>query len=299
MSARAAVAALLVLAACSGSPAGDRPGAAAAGSDTLQQRTPLRIVSLIPSATETILALGAGERLVARTDFDLDPRLAHLPSVGQGLTPSLEQLTLLQPDLVIGWPDNAARSVIGRLGEMGVAVYTPKVQTLRQVYSTTREVGELLGLSAAADSLVAAIERDLAAIQAAVEGRPRPSVFYVVWYDPPTTASTGTYIDELIAIAGGRNLFADAPGLWPQVSMEEVVRRQPDIVLLSESDANPVDLEMLRAAVGWRELRAVREGRVQTVDANLYNRPGPRVTEAARRLAKILQPDALRGSAMP
>ncbi len=299
MSARAAVAALLVLAACSGQPASDRPGAAAAGSDTLQQTTPQRIVSLIPSATETILALGAGDRLVARTDFDLDPRLAHLPSVGQGLTPSLEQLTLLQPDLVVGWPDNPSRSVINRLGEMGVAVYTPKVQTLRQVYTTTRELGERLGLSAAADSLVAAIERDLAAVQAAVEGRRRPSVFYVVWYDPPTTASTGTYIDELITIAGGRNIFADAPGLWPQVSMEEVVRRQPDIVLLSESDDNPVNVERLTAAVGWRELRAVREGRVQTVDANLYNRPGPQVTEAARRLASILHPTALRGSAMP
>ncbi len=299
MSARAALAALLVLAACSGPPASDRPGTAAAGGHTQQETTPQRIVSLIPSATETILALGAGDRLVARTDFDLDPRLAHLPSVGQGLTPSLEQLTLLQPDLVIGWPDNTSRSVIARLGEMGVAVYTPKVQTLRQVYTTTRELGELLGLSAAADSLVADIEGELAAVQAAVEGRERPSVFYVVWYDPPTTASTGTYIDELITIAGGRNLFPDAPGLWPQVSMEEVVRRQPDIVLLSESEDNPVDVEMLRAAVGWRELRAVREGRVQTVDANLYNRPGPRVTEAARRLAKILHPDALRGSAMP
>lgn len=182
---------------------------------------------------------------------------------------------------------------------MGVAVYTPKVQTLRQVYTTTRELGELLGLSRVADSLVAAIEGELSAVRATVEGRPRPSVFYVVWYDPPTTASTGTYIDELITIAGGRNLFADAPGLWPQVSMEEVVRRQPDIVLLSENADNPVDVKMLRAAVGWRELRAVREGRVQTVDANLYNRPGPRVTEAARRLAKILHPDAMPGSAMP
>ncbi len=299
MSARTAVAALLLLAACFSRPESERFSGAEAQGDTPQQGTPQRVISLIPSATETILALGAGDRLIARTDFDLDPRLAHLPSVGQGLTPSLEQLTLLQPDFVVGWPDNAARSVIGRLGEMGVAVYTPKVQTLRHVHTTTRELGERLGLSAAADSLVAAIERDLGAIQAAVEGRARPSVFYVVWYDPPTTASTGTYIDELITIAGGRNTFADAPGLWPQVSMEEVVRRQPDIVLLSQTEDNSVDVERLTTAVGWRELHAVRAGRVQTVDANLYNRPGPRVTEAARRLARILHPDALRGSAMP
>jgi iron complex transport system substrate-binding protein len=254
---------------------------------------PQRVVSLIPSATETIIALGAGDRLVARTDFDTDPALSHLPSVGEGLTPSLEQLTVLKPDLVVAWPDNASRSVIGRLEQFGVRLYSPQVETLADLRQAIRELDDVLGLEHAADSLIASIDAQLQAVRTAVEGRQRRSVFYVVWYEPPTTTGSGTYIDELIEIAGGRNVFEDAPGLWPQVSMEEVVRRQPDIVLISQTEDSPIDVERLSSAVGWRELRAVREGRVVHADADLYNRPGPRVAEAARRLASLLHPDTL------
>jgi len=253
---------------------------------------PQRIISLIPSATETIVALGAADRFVARTEFDVDPSLAHLPSVGEGLTPSLEQLTVLEPDLVVAWPDNVSRSVIGRLEEFGVRVYSPQVQSLADLRDATLELGRILGLEGAADSLVNAIDSGLGMVRDAVAGRERTSVFYVVWYDPPTTSGSGTFIDELIELAGGRNVFADAPGLWPQVSMEEVVRRQPDIILVSQTESIPIDLERFEEAVGWRELRAVREGRVVQVDANLYNRPGARVAEAARELAKLLHPGA-------
>jgi iron complex transport system substrate-binding protein len=257
---------------------------------------PQRIISLIPSATETIVALGAAGRLVARSEFDVDPALAHLPSVGEGLTPSLEQLTMLEPDLVVAWPDNPARSVVGRLGDLGVTIYSPQVQTLADLRDATRELGRILGLQNAADSLIAAIDAGLEEVRRAVAGRERPTVFYVVWYEPATTSGSGTYIDELIEIAGGRNVFGDAPGQWPRVSLEEVVRRQPDIVLLSQTEDTQIHVERLRSAVGWRELAAVRDGHVVQVDANLYNRPGPRVTEAARRLAALLHPGAFRGA---
>jgi len=253
---------------------------------------PQRIISLIPSATETIVALGAADRFVARTEFDVDPALAHLPSVGEGLTPSLEQLAVLEPDLVVAWPDNASRTVIGRLEEFGVRIYTPQVQSLADLRAATQELGRILGLEDAADSLVNVIGSGLRSVRDAVAARDPTSVFYVVWYDPPTTSGSGTFIDELIELVGGRNVFADAPGLWPQVSMEEVVRRQPDIILVSQTESTPIDLERFATSVGWRELRAVREGRVIQVDANLYNRPGPRVAEAARELANLLHPGA-------
>lgn len=255
---------------------------------------PKRIICLIPSATETIVALGAADRFVARTEFDVDPALAHLPSVGEGLTPSLEQLTLLEPDLVVAWPDNTSRTVIGRLEEFGVRIYTPQVQSLADLRAATLELGRILGLEDAADSLVNAIDAGLRTVRDAVAGREPTSVFYVVWYDPPTTSGSRTFINELIELAGGLNVFADAPGLWPQVSMEEVVRRQPDMILISQTESTPIDLERFEEAVGWRELRAVREGRILQVDADLYNRPGPRVAEAAGKLARLLHPD-LRG----
>ncbi|UCC71822.1 MAG: cobalamin-binding protein [Gemmatimonadota bacterium] len=284
---------LLAASACSG----EREATPGADVGIKLDEPPQRIVSLIPSITETIVALGAADRLVARSDFDTDPALAHLPSVGQGLTPSLEGLTMLEPDLVIAWPDNASRSVIDRLAELGVTVYTPQIQTLADIERTTRELGDMLGLKWAAASLVAATDAELDAIERAVAGHERLTVFYVVWYEPPTTTGAGTYVDELIEIAGGRNIFEDAPGLWPTVSLEEVLNRQPDIVLLSYTEEIPVDAERLRAAPGWRDLQAVRDGRVLQIDANLYNRPGPRVTEAARQLARLLHPEAFQDGA--
>ncbi len=255
---------------------------------------PRRIISLIPSITETIVALGAADRFVARTDFDTEPKLSHLPSVGEGLTPSLEQLALLQPDLVVAWPDNASRSVIGRLDELGVRVYAPEIQSLADLRAATLELGSILELERVADSLVNDLDTRLRTVRDAVAGREPTSVFYVVWYDPPTTSGSGTFIDELIHLAGGRNIFADAPGLWPQVSMEEVVRRQPDIILLSQTETTRIDLERFSSAVGWQELRAVKEGRVLRVDADLYNRPGPRVAVAAHELARLLHPEVFR-----
>jgi iron complex transport system substrate-binding protein len=265
----------------------------------VSDRPAQRIISLIPSVTETIVALGAADRLVARSEFDHDPALAHLPSVGEGLTPSLEQLTLLHPDLVVAWPADPARSVLGRLEDLGIAIYAPEIQSLNDIRRTTSELGGLLDLGIAADSLIAAIDAGLEEVRRAVAGRERPEVFYVVWYDPPTTASTGTYINELIEIAGGTNMFADAPGLWPLVSLEEVIRRNPDVVLLAQTVENLIDVETLRSAPGWRELAAVRDGYVLQIDANLYNRPGPRVTEAARDLALVLHPDAFADGRSP
>ena len=260
---------------------------------------PGRIVSLIPSATETIIALGAGDRLVARTEYDIDPALSDLPQVRGGLTPSLEQLTMLNPDLVVAWPDNMTRSVSGRLTDLGIEFYAPQAQSLDDIYRTTRELGQILGLEEQADSLNDAITAELESLRGAVAGRERPAVFYVVWHDPPTTAGPGTYIHELIEIVGGRNVFADAPALWPQVSMEEIVRRQPDLLILPVGEGPPLELERLRAMVGWRELQAVRDGNVVHIDASLFNRPGPNVTEAARRLARILHPEAFSATALP
>ena len=272
---------LLAAAACSG---GDAPAR--------REGTPQRIVSLIPSATETIMALGAGDRLVARTDYDTDPALAHLPSVGGGLTPSLEYLATLRPDLVVAWPDNMSRSISTRLADLGVELYMPQAQSLADIYRTTNDLGRLLGLEMRADSLNRSIRQGLEELRAAVAGRQRPSAFYVVWHEPPTTAGSGTYIDELLEIVGARNLFADAPALWPQLSLEEIVRRQPDVLIFPRGEGQMPELEQLRTTVGWRELRAVQDGEVIEVDAFLFNRPGPRVVEAARQLAIILHPEA-------
>lgn len=249
-----------------------------------------RVIALIPAATELVLTLGAGDRLVARTDYDTQPELRALPSVGGGLTPSLEWLVERRPELVIAWPDGASRSVVGRLTESGVAVYGARLESVEAVLDMTRDVGALLGRSARADSLVANIEARLTAVAARTAGLVRPRVLYVVSRDPVYIAGPGSFIDELLALAGAENVFADAPDGWPQVALEEVVARQPDIILIPDEPADAGHAAALAGLPGWRDLEAVRAGRVFTLPGELFNRPGPRIAETAERLASVLHP---------
>jgi iron complex transport system substrate-binding protein len=251
---------------------------------------PTRIVSLIPATTELLVALGATDRLVARTDFDRDPTLAALPSVGPGLTPSIEWLVSLRPELVIAWPDSRDRGLTAQLESLGIPTYSALIESLDDIVSTTRHLGALLGLAPGADSLVQAIEEGFAEVRRAVAGRDRPAVFYVVGHEPPMTAGPGTFLDELIDLAGGRNLFTDTPG-WPQVSLEEVVRRQPELLIVPFGEGNE-RVEGLMRRPGWRELDAVRAGRIYSIDAEIAHRPGPRITEVARMLAEMIHPEA-------
>ncbi|MEX0890785.1 MAG: helical backbone metal receptor [Gemmatimonadota bacterium] len=288
-----------LMAACGGP---DAPSSAApiqvtddAGRTVRLQAPAARVLSLIPAQTEAVRTLAGPGALVARTRWDTDPALAHLPVTQDALTPSVEWIVAQAPDLVIAWADADARSVVGRLEAVGIPVYAARVETLAEVDATLRRLGLLLGRQARADSLRAAIAADHAAVREAVAGREVPSVLYVVGTAPPTVAGPGTYVDELITLAGGRNVFHDARRPWPQVGMEAVVARAPDVVLIVR-DRPPADPAAALAALpGWRALGAVREGRVVALDADVFNRPGVRVGEAARLLAEALHPGALAG----
>lgn len=258
---------------------------------------PRRIISLIPAVTETLVALGVRDRLVARTNYDRDPALAALPSVGGGLTPSVEWLATRQPDLVVAWPDATSRSLVERLRALDIPVYAARTETLADAFRTIRNLGELLGVPARADSLEAALRAELDSVRAATAGRPRPSVLYLASLDPPAAAGPGTFIGELIDAAGGRNILDDAGWPWPQVAVEEIVRRRPDVIILSLGGPGAAGAaERLRTLPGWSDLPAVRHGRVHTVDPDRFNRPGPGVVHAARALMTLLHPEVAGGT---
>lgn len=244
-----------------------------------------RVISMIPAQTEIVTILAGPSVLVARTRWDMDARLAHLPSIGNALTPSVEWLAARRPDLVIAWPDAQSRDVVQRLGDIGIPVYASRVESVAEIRSMIERLGVLLGADARADSLIAAIDDSLAAVRADVAGRPVPRVLYLLSADPPMIAGPGTFVDDLITIAGGENVFADMQQLWPQVSLEEIVRRQPDVIIRPSDHALDDPLAGLAGAPGWRELDAVRNARVHAVDPDLYNRAGATVAAAARGLA--------------
>ncbi len=249
----------------------------------------LRVFSVIPSLTESVAALDPGV-LIARTRFDRAPEFAHLPSLGGAINPNLEALARLEPDLVISWDDATQRTVADRAEALGIPVYRANVQTIDDVRSHLRRLGTLLGREERASLIIDSLDQALATVGTAIRGRDPVSVYYSVWHDPPQTTGPGTFIDELIELAGGRNIFGDARRAWPQVSVEVVLQRAPDALVIARHAPGAEGVPWL-GAPGWRELDAVRTGRYLLVDGDLFNRPGPRVADAAAHLARFLHGD--------
>ncbi len=257
-----------------------------------------RIVSVIPGVTETLVAIGAAERIVARTEYDEQPELEALPVLSALLQPSVEALTRLDPDLVIMWPSGGNGGAVGeQFDRVGIDWYGAAIQTMADFKRHARNFGRLLDLERAADSVIAAVRADLTEARAAWSGRAPVAVFHVVQLDPPMTAGPGTFLDSVFEAGGAVNVFADIEGNWPRISLEEVLRRDPEYVIVPvEGYGTPSvqpghrdpSLERLAKAPGWAALSAVASGRVISVDASLFGRPGPRMGEAARYLAHRL-----------
>ena len=298
----AALAGLLALSAC-GDPAPEARAEAPSGTVEVVddaglavrlQRPAQRIVSLVPAGTDVLLAIGARGQMAGRTDFDTGPEVAGLPSVGGGLDPSLETLAALRPDLVLSWETSADAALRTRLRELGIPTYSVAANDTADVFRTLANVGTLAGRRREADSAAAAIRAELDAVRRSVAGRPAPTVLYVAWVDPPMTAGPTTFIAELIRTAGGRPLFEDAKQEWPTVSLEEIVSRRPDVVVIPAGEGAQFSVAALRGVPGWRELEAFRAGRAREVPVEVVNRPGPRLGQAARALRDAIHPD-LRG----
>jgi len=256
--------------------------------DTLALAAPARrIVSLVPSVTGTIVSLGAADRLVARTRYDLDPALAELPSLGGGLDPSIEGIVALRPDLVIAWYARDDRVLVPRLRAAGIPVYVAEIQDTAAVFATIGRVGVLVGAPGRADSVAGALRDTFAAVAADVPPGPRPTALYLIAEDPPRTAGPRTFIGQALEIVGARPAFPELAEDWPTVALEAVMARSPDVIVLPVG-ANLPAREALAGRPGWRDLAAVREGRVVEMDADLLARPGPDLGRAARVLREGL-----------
>lgn len=243
-----------------------------------------RVVSLNPVTTELIFALGAGDRLVGRTSFDLYPDAARaVTDVGNGMQPNVEAVLGQRPDLVIVYASQSNRLAATQLRAAGVRTLAFRTDRVADLSRITPVISAALGLSSngrnVTDSVTASLE--------AVRRLPRPTTpitaFWHVWDAPLMTIGGGSYLSELLAIAGVGNVFGDLEAPSPQVSLEEVARRDPMYIL-----AGPNTAATIRNHPGWRAVRAVREGRVIALDTMIIGRPGVRMGEAARYLRRTL-----------
>jgi iron complex transport system substrate-binding protein len=279
------------------------PGAAAGavtyvdmlGREVTMPAPPRRIVSLVPSATELIYALGGEGRLVGRTDFcDYPPAARDKPSVGGMISPHLEAVVALKPDLVIATTSGNRLETFARLREIGIPVYAVHAQRIAEMFDVTSRLGELTGRQAAVGPLVAGLERRLFAVANAVRPYRRPRVLYVVWPEPLLVPASGALLTELIGLAGGDSVTANERGDYPRFSIEAAVVRAPDVILLA-SHGGPGTTPIVREK--WDRLAslpAVRSKRIHAIDGSLVHRYGPRVVDGVEALARAIHPGALR-----
>lgn len=251
---------------------------------------PQRIVSLNPATTELLFALGAGGRLVGRTQYDLWPDSARLvPNLGPGMRPNLEAVFGARPDLVVLYASADDRAAADRLTAAGITTAAFKMDRIRDFARVTRALGLLVGDTVRARRVVDSVTATLERVRRATVGLPRPTVFFHAWETPLITIGGGSFLSELVDVAGGRNIYATIGAPSEAVTLEDVVRRDPDVVLVG-----PIDRQRLRTAERWQSLRAVREGRVLAYDTNLVARPSVKLGEAAVSLAQLLHPGAVR-----
>lgn len=257
---------------------------------------PERIVSLGPSNTEILFAIGAGDQVVGVTRFCNYPAEAQSRTQIGGVTAksiSVETVVSLRPDLVFALGESQI-PVIEALERAGIPVFALDSERLESVYAAIEMAGLLTGHSAEADEVVAAMKKRVAAVTAKVEAIPeaeRPLVFYEVWNEPLMTAGPQSFIGELIELAGGRNIIEEASEQYPEISSEIVIQRDPAVILGPDSRGDEFTVEQILARPGWEKIRAVRENRIYLLDGDIVSRPGPRLVDALEEIAVALYPD--------
>jgi iron complex transport system substrate-binding protein len=268
------------------------------------QAQPARIVSTFPSVTETLFALGAGNRVVGVSNYCRYPAAAlSLPKIGSFTKPDPEKIALLRPDLVI--IQKSATALADRLSALGIAHADVKIGSLTDIYSMIGDTGRAIGSDDAAEKLNHQIRSRLVAIRAQTSGTLRPKVLIVIGRTPGlltnlVAAGPGPYLGELLEIAGGSNVLAGSPVDYPRISLETVVRLNPDVILDASimgdagSDSAAGEARLQQPWLDHRELSAVRNGMVAGLTSDTLVTPGPRVVEAVEIIRAKLRPGGLR-----
>lgn len=257
------------------------------------EQPPMRIVSLAPSNTEMLYALGLGARVVGVTEFCNFPQAADsVVKVAGFNTVNLERVTQVRPDLIMAIRGNDMES-LRSLRELGFPVFSLDIQSLSGMGDALRRMGKLLGVRTRADALADSLDLRVKRVRSRATSRSeRPKVLWGFWGEPIYTAGAGTMIDDVFRTAGGQNIGARAEGAWPQVSLETIVLWEPDVLITTHvpggSENLPNELMRLQQMDGWKMVPAVRDGRVFYVEGDWLLRPGPRLVDALEAIATYL-----------
>lgn len=257
-----------------------------------------RIVSLAPSVTETLFALEVGDRLVGDTDFcDYPPEAKQKRHIGGPVSPSIEAIAALHPDLVVATREINRPDSVHSLEQLGIPVYVTDPQTVEQVLTSTESLGKLLGAEDAGRILTANLRRRLAEIDRRLTGLTAKRVLMIVWLDPLMSVGRNTFMDDALRRAGAHSVINSAQA-WPTIDLEQVVRLQPDYLIISNDNARQVQRELaeLQERPAWRQLEAVRNRRFVVI-SEAMSHPSPRLVDGIEQLARALYPSAFAAEA--
>jgi len=263
------------------------------GREITIDKVPQRIVSHVPSITETLFALGLEEKVVGVSDYCDYPDEAKLkPSVGNYFNPSIERIVELNPDLVLtdGHSEN-----IRQLDALGITYMVIDPTDIDAIFEDIELLGRVTGTEGKAEAVIEDMRERMSYVSDRVKGSPSIRVLYIIDatdLNYPWTAGPGSFVDSLIAMAGGENIAAKAPAPWVQLSIEEIVSSDPEVIILPAKHGTAFTApEVLKAHPAWRETMAVKQDRIYIIDADLVDRSGPRIVQGLEEMARIIHPE--------
>ncbi|MBW1768796.1 MAG: cobalamin-binding protein [Deltaproteobacteria bacterium] len=258
---------------------------------TLNEK-PGRIVSLAPNLTEILYFLGLGDRVAGVTRFSYYPPEAVLkPKVGSYINLNVEKIISLSPDLVIGTADGNQPGVVDMLDQAGINVFIVNPRNIREVIGTIATLGRVCGLPEKADTLSRQLSKRVDRVLEMTRSRRMPLVFLQINVKPIMTVNKHTFHHDLIRLAGGINMAQDEPITYPRISLEEVISRKPEVIIISSMERGgrfeKARLEWLK----WTLIPAVKSRRVHLIDSDLIDRPSPRIIQGLEAMARLIHPE--------
>jgi len=267
----------------------------ALGREILLEKPPERIIALAPSLTEILYFLGLGNKVVGVTQFSsYPPDAAQKPRVGSYIDLNVERIITLAPDLVIGTVDGNERQEVELLEQAGIAVYVVNPRNVGDLIETIQDVGSLCGVPQRAKAQSHQLASRVDRIVQKTRSLPKPLVFVQIQLKPIMTVNRETFHHDLIRLSGGRNMTGDEPVTYPRISLEEVIRRKPEVILISSMERQGRFEKARREWFRWTSIPAVQTGRVHLIDSDLIDRPSPRLIEGLETMATFVHPEVFK-----
>ncbi|HYK90627.1 MAG TPA: cobalamin-binding protein [Acidobacteriota bacterium] len=253
---------------------------------------PQRIISLAPSVTETLFLLGAGDRVIGvTTNCDWPDSAKSRAKIGDLLNPNYELILAAKPDLIIASTAGNDRTAVLRLSDLGLPVYVTAPRSVEKIFETVENIGRIADCAGRGEQLVAQMKARLDGIRRRLAGLPPTRAFFITWFDPLLSPGKSTFETDVLRHANVDSITANIDEFYPRYSLEQVLARDPDVIITVEHTGSP--LPDLRRIAGWKDLRAVKQNRIYVLK-EVFQHPSPRFVDGVEELARKLHPERFR-----